>query len=204
MPRWNKALWIALGSFIGALLLVGWAAILYHPERAEFLDSSAPLPPPGHSATIVFSPADNWRRYSLGLTVSVPRTISVTMPEFAPPPCDLQVLFKQGDMVERKERFRVHQIGAAEWVPTAEFSSDTMEFSPGDRTVEITNLGCDHGYQFIGGVLHMRRVSPVMFSLAIFPLLGAITLALIGVLSALAGVIGLRATKRASADPAAR
>ncbi len=204
MPRWNKALWFALGSFIGAILLIGWAAIVYQPERAEYLRSSVPLPPPGQSARIAFSPADNWQRYSLRLEVSVPPTNSVTLPEFTPPPCDLQVLFKQGDKVERKERLRVHFGGSTQFIPTAMFSSDTMEFSPGDRIVEITNLGCDQGYQFIGGVLQMHRVSPVMFSRAVFPLLGAIVLALLGVLSTLAGLLGLRAANRASADPAAR
>jgi hypothetical protein len=204
MPRWNKALWVALGSFFGAILLIGLAMWLYLPERAEHLASAAPLPPPGQTATIAFSPAENWRRYSLGLEVSVPPTNSATLPEFAPPPCDLQVRFKQGDTVERTEWFRVHQVGAAESIPAALFSSGVMEFSPGDRTVEITNLGCDQGYQFIGGVLQMRRVSPVMFSRTIFPLLGAIALALIGVFSTLAGVIGLRATKRAIAVPTAQ
>ena len=45
MPRWNRALWAALASFAGALLLLGLAAGLRYGENAERTDDPAPLPP---------------------------------------------------------------------------------------------------------------------------------------------------------------
>lgn len=198
MPRWNRALWAALASFVGALLLLLLAAGLHRGESAERTDDPAPLPPPGLSTTLLFAPASNWRRYQLELTTSVAQTHTVDLPKFQAPPCDLEITIRRGDTIERRALVRLHQNGAAEWGPVALFGSDVFEFSPGDREVVVANKGCEKGYTFVGGVLQMRRVSPVMFSRATLPLLAASVLSLLGLVAMLAGLIGLRRNNRAA------
>lgn len=199
MPRWNKALWLALGSFLAAIALLVVAAAVYQPNRVENAERAVPVPPPGHTAKIAFRPANNWRRYDLQMEVSIDPITSVDMPEIPPPPCDFAVALRKDGKIESQQRLRFHMIGTHDYVPAAVFGTEVFELTPGERDVEVTNLGCDHGYDFIGGTLGMRRVSPVMFSHGIFPLLGAVLLALIGLISTLVGAIGLRRSRRVAA-----
>jgi hypothetical protein len=195
MPLWNKTLWLALGSFLAAIVLLIVAATAYQSDRVEDADWTVPVPPPGRMAKIEFRPANNWRRYQLQMEVSVDPITSVDMPEFPPPPCDFGVVMRKDGKIESEQRLRFHMIGTQDYVPAALFGTEVFELAPGERDVEVTNLGCDQGYGFIGGTLGMRRVGPVMFSLGVFPLLGAALLALIGLISTLVAAIGIRRSR---------
>lgn len=197
MSRWNRYLFVALASFVMATGLLGLAAYLHRRDAAEYLADTAPLPPPGRSVRLRFSPADNWQRYELQLAVSAVPSNSSAVEELPPPPCDLRVSFERENKSERSEHLRMHQIGAGVWQGVALFGTDVFEFSPGERDVEITNLGCDQGYAFVGGVLQMNRVSPVMFSTATLPLLLGAALALLGLFAAMIGSITLWRNRQA-------
>lgn len=195
MPSWNRTLILALICFVIASTLSAAAFFLHQRETNEHIGVSIPLPPPGRGASWFFRPADNWRHYQLTLSVSVEPTNSVAMPKFSTLPCDLLVSFSRGDRVDGVHKLRMHQIGTVEWVPEALFGTEVFEFSPGDRDVKVTNLGCDKGYPFIGGVLSMERVSPVMFSSSTLPFLGAILFTLLGLIATLVGSISCRLSR---------
>jgi hypothetical protein len=186
MPRWNKALWLALGSF--------WAMVIYSGEQREWLGDAAPLPPPGLTSGFKFRPADNWKRYGLAgefYVVPLPATTS----NGPPPDCTFVATYRNFEGGTQTQRIRFRHTGDLQRPSTARLSPDPLKFSPGYYEVTVRNLGCEREFAFIGGTLHMGRYSPVMFSGSTLPLLGAGALALLGLLATIAGAIALRRSR---------